>query len=275
MNILPHRPSGAMSIPKTQNIMLKKNLFLLAGLLFATTSLVQAQYAETGLASYYADKLHGRTTSSGERYDKEALTGAHGSLPVGSIVRVTRLDNDESVTVRINDCCVACAKGKGHVIDLSRAAAERIDMIRDGHVKVMVELLTLGDGKPCCGKSVQPKSTTTPKELDKQLTAKGGTVTKTTALPVTDGTYRAEVLKPISKGYGVQIGAYADLVNAERRIDELKKKGFNNLLINVNKANTKTPYRVVLGPFDTQTSADGYNKSLIKKYKIKGFVMEL
>ena len=90
---------------------------------------------EIGLASYYADRFHGRLTANGERYDRQALTAAHRHLPFGTRVVVTRPDDRSSVTVRINDRgpCV-----RGRIIDLSHAAAQKLDMLRLGVVKVRV-----------------------------------------------------------------------------------------------------------------------------------------
>lgn len=96
----------------------------------------------TGEASYYADKFIGRTTASGERYDPEAMTAAHRSLPFGTRVRVTRLSNGRSVVVRIND------RGpfvRGRIIDVSHAAARKLDMMREGVVPVTVEVLSAGE----------------------------------------------------------------------------------------------------------------------------------
>jgi len=254
--------------------MLKKSISL-SIFFFAAIFSLHAQWEQVGIASYYADKLHGKATSSGEIYDKKDLTCAHGSLPVGSIIRVTRVDNGEWVNVRVNDCCVACVKGtKGHVVDLSRAAAEQISMIKDGHTKVKIELMVLGDGKPCCGKSVQAKTPASFSDNTDKLTPKGATAAAAKA-PVGQGTFRADVLNPIEKGFGVQVGAYGDMANAERRIEELGKKGFKNLLINIDNTKPKAPYRVIIGPFDTSKSAQTYATSLMKKYKIKGLIREL
>ncbi len=95
----------------------------------------EAPGGEIGLASYYSDRFHGRPTASGEPYDRLAFTAAHRRLPFGTRVVVTRLDNGLSVTVRIND------RGpfvSGRVIDLSYAAARRLDMLAQGVVKVSV-----------------------------------------------------------------------------------------------------------------------------------------
>ena len=93
---------------------------------------------ETGMASYYADKFHGRKTASGQPYDKDALTAAHPSLPFGTRLRVTCLDTDKTVEVVVTD---RGPSRKKRIIDLSRAAAERLDMIRLGVARVKVEVL--------------------------------------------------------------------------------------------------------------------------------------
>lgn len=89
-------------------------------------------------ASYYANFFHGRTTSNGEIFDQYKLTAAHKSLPFGSLVKVTNLENLESVIVRIND------RGpfvKKRCIDLSKEAAKAIGMLEDGVVMVVMECL--------------------------------------------------------------------------------------------------------------------------------------
>ena len=90
------------------------------------------------MASYYARILHHRKTASGERFDNYAMTAAHKTLPFGSEVKVTNLNNGKSVTVRIND------RGpfvKGRIIDLSRAAFSQIADINKGVVKVEVSVV--------------------------------------------------------------------------------------------------------------------------------------
>ena len=94
-----------------------------------------------GRASYYSDALAGNTTANGDTYDPARLTAASRTLPFGTVVRVVRVDNGKHVTVRIND------RGpfgdRRRVIDLSRRAAEALDMIRAGVVDVRVEVLAL------------------------------------------------------------------------------------------------------------------------------------
>lgn len=96
-----------------------------------------------GEASWYGDAYHGRATASGETYDMTMLTAAHRTLPFGTLVRVTNLENDKSVTVRIND---RGPFAKDRVIDVSRAAASLLDFHTKGTAKVEIRVVQLGDG---------------------------------------------------------------------------------------------------------------------------------
>ena len=93
---------------------------------------------ERGMASWYGEPYHGRRSASGEIYDMNALTAAHRTLPFGTVVRVERRDTGASVTVRITDRGPFVA---GRIIDLSRAAAERLDMIGVGVAPVRLEVV--------------------------------------------------------------------------------------------------------------------------------------
>ena len=99
---------------------------------------------ERGKATWYGGRFHGRKTASGEIFDENALTAAHKTLPFDSMVRVKNLKNGRTVDVRITD---RGPYAKGRIIDLSRAAAVRLDMIRDGVITVTLEVLRLGERK--------------------------------------------------------------------------------------------------------------------------------
>lgn len=98
----------------------------------------QPDYSEEGMASWYGPGFHGGKTANGERFDSKELTGAHRTLPLPSIVRVTMLSTGKQVYVRIND---RGPFSKSRIIDLSRAAAEKIGLIRVGVAKVRVEYM--------------------------------------------------------------------------------------------------------------------------------------
>lgn len=97
--------------------------------------------AQVGTASWYGGSFKGRRTASGERFNPGALTAAHPHLPIGTVLRVTNLDNQRSVAVRVNDRGPFTGR---RIIDLSRASADRLDMVRAGHARVAVEVVTTG-----------------------------------------------------------------------------------------------------------------------------------
>ena len=95
-------------------------------------------FEQTGNASWYGKKFHGRKTASGERFNMYAMTAAHKTLPFGTKVKVTNLDNKKSVVVKIND------RGpfvKGRIIDLSYGASKRIGMVKTGVARVKIKVV--------------------------------------------------------------------------------------------------------------------------------------
>lgn len=103
-------------------------------------------FVEVGVASWYGPGFHGKTTANGEKYNQYAMTAAHKILPLGTQVRVTRLDNGRSILVRIND------RGPfvdDRIIDLSKAAATRLSMLDTGTARVRVQSVgTVAESTP-------------------------------------------------------------------------------------------------------------------------------
>ena len=101
---------------------------------------------QVGLASWYGPGFNGEETASGEIFDQREMVAAHRTLPLGSVIRVTNLENGRRVTLRVID------RGpygrnfrKGTILDVSRGAARRLRMVRDGLVKVRIEVRKLGN----------------------------------------------------------------------------------------------------------------------------------
>jgi peptidoglycan lytic transglycosylase len=124
-------------------------LLFVAGLILVMV-LLPSQTAETaripgvqqGLASYYGPGFHGRETASGTIFNQAAMTAAHRTLPLGTMVRVTNLENGRVVTLKVTD------RGpygrnyrKGTIIDVSKGAARRLHFLQDGLVRVTVEVV--------------------------------------------------------------------------------------------------------------------------------------
>ena len=170
---------------------MKKFLLITAFILtLITPAFADYVYKSTAVASYYADKFHGRKTSNGEIFNMYALTAAHKTLPFNTKVKVTNLTNGKSVIVRIND------RGpfvKGREIDLSKAAASKLDMIKSGTAKVKLTIIT-------------NDNTTSSKQAEKWKTA--------------DKT----------KTWDIQLGAFSKRSNAEAMVKRLQNAGFTKYL---------------------------------------------
>jgi len=100
-------------------------------------------HVEKGIASWYGSKFHGRPTSSGEIYDMDQMTAAHKTLPLQTMVEVTRLDTGRKIVVRVNDRGPFVAR---RIIDLSREAAKRLGMLDSGTAPVRI--VALAKGRP-------------------------------------------------------------------------------------------------------------------------------
>ena len=154
-------------------------------------------YRERGIASWYGRKFHGQKTSIGEVYDMFGMTAAHPTLPLPSYARVTSVANGRSVVVRVND------RGPflhGRVIDLSYAAATRLDIAQRGSGEVVVESIMPPDAGPSVAKPLPPVAAPS----------------VTAAAPAQPPIVPAAVTTPSAEaGYVVQLGAFSSFANAQ------------------------------------------------------------
>ena len=120
---------------KQKNLLKTTLLTLLTSVLILVA--MQTNDVIIGTASYYAHKFHGRKTANGEIYNSTKFTAAHRDFPFGTKVKITNLSNDKSVVVRVND---RGPFAKNRIIDVSYAAAKKIDMIKKGVIKVKIEV---------------------------------------------------------------------------------------------------------------------------------------
>jgi len=194
-------------------------------------------YQERGVASWYGKKFHGNLTSNREPYDMHAMTAAHKTLPLPSYVRVRNLQNDKSIIVRVND------RGPfvhNRIIDLSYSAALKLDMIRDGTGLVEVTAIDLdapsGD---------RPTRETAPPEPERAppLVSLPSSATPPASTP-------APVPVETSPDHQifVQVGAFGDLANAERRLGALAAAGIENAFIHEDRSSSPALLRVRIGP---------------------------
>ena len=216
---------------------MKKLIFLLLSFLSALSGYAQVQ---TGKASFYADRFEGSRTASGEKYKRNKLTGAHKTLPFGTKVKVTNLSNNESVIVVIND------RGpyvEGRIIDLSRAAADKLRFLSQGLADVQIEVVDPGDGK-----------------------------TKQTEIRIENVSvdekeyYELNVDRLNPNGFGVQIGNYQELVNLIRLAENLKQSYKKEVTVQVKVLNGVKYYGLILGPFSNREKAEQFRSEIKQKY---------
>lgn len=139
-----HRPAGLAQTPNAVPIVepiapANTRPYTVMGQSFTPQKTLEEPYRQKGHASWYGRKFHGAKTANGEIYDMYQMTAAHPTLPLPSYARVTNLENNKQVIVRVND------RGpflRGRIIDLSYAAALKLDYINQGSTQVLVEKLT-------------------------------------------------------------------------------------------------------------------------------------
>lgn len=186
----------------------------------------QPGYDETGVASWYGQQFHNRSTADGETFDMDALSAAHKTLPLPSMVEVTNLDNGKKLVVRVND------RGPfvdGRIIDLSRGAAEKLGFADQGVTRVRVRYLGPADGPP----------------VGRQVAALAPS--KTPAAPVAP----ARIVGVRGPIWTVQAAAFSSRTGAERAAGQ-----FANARVEAMDRGGVTLWRVMLGPIDTVEGAD-------------------
>lgn len=255
---------------------------------------------ELGYAIYYADYLHGRGTAMGEVYDRNQLTAAHRSLPLGTLVKVTRADNGRSVTVRINDKGAYC---DGCAIDVSWAAAQQLDLIRVGRTRVHLEVVGRSNSNPASPAAAAPSNdlvargaapagytpptssytppVNTPTSYE-TIAARGvGTASPPatqarSAAPSSANPNEVYTLTSESGGYCVQLGAYREYANAQRHVVSLQQRGIGQLYVKQdNMPDGGVLHRVVVAAFKTANDAQLKLQELENLYSIVGVVLRL
>jgi len=182
-------------------------------------------YRERGVASWYGKKFHGNLTSNRETYDMYQMTAAHKTLPLPSYVRVRNLSNDRSIVVRVND------RGPfvhNRIIDLSYSAAMKLDMIGEGTSLVEVTVIDLD--APAGDRPTRKMMTPEPDPTPASASAS------------------APESAALKHAIFVQVGAFGDRANAERRLGVLASSGISNAFIHEDRSSNPALLRVRIGP---------------------------
>lgn len=191
-------------------------------------------YKSQAVASFYADKYHGRMTANGEIFNMYAMTCAHKTLPFNTMLKVTNLSNGKSVMVRVNDRGPFVA---GREIDLSKGAAGKLDMIKSGTAKVSITI-------------VDSKVTTTVSGSQKKVT-------------------KVKVLDEKSMRWDIQLGSFSKRENAVAFAQKILKAGFKNVVYQKTSSVTRVVIRDVatddVQPILDRLEAKGFDQYLVKE----------
>lgn len=190
-------------------------------------------YQERGVASWYGKKFHGNLTSNRETYDMYQMTAAHKSLPLPTYVRVRNLRNNKTIIVRVND------RGPfvhNRIIDLSYSAAMKLDMIRDG--TSLVEVTAINLDQPSGDRPTRTTTPAAPAPAPEPVATAAATPVANAA--PSNVARRNEIY--------VQVGAFGDRANAERRLRFLNSSGITSAFIYEDLASSPPLLRVRIGP---------------------------
>jgi rare lipoprotein A len=253
---------------------------------------------EKGFAINYRESDASRVTSSSELYDPNLLTAAHNTIPIGTLVNVTRIDNGLSVVVRIND------RGPfipNRILAISTAAAYKLGLKKYEKIYVQLNIVPKKEIQPIPVESIekkheipfyQPGST--------QITANNEEKIKLQLLPkeevapivteqvekneapkvviesLKEGIYQLQLNKMVEKGFAIQIGSFQNTALLWKEIAKLHNAWFKQILVQTNEsANGLVQHKLMIGPFSTKEKADNYKGNLKQRYGIEGFIVSL
>jgi len=189
-------------------------------------------FKEEGYASWYGKRYHGRKTSIGEIYDMYQMTGAHKTLPLPCYIKVTNLKNKRSVIIRVNDRGPFIDE---RIVDLSYAAAHRLEIIQNGSELVKIEMVN----PSLAVKNIEEANLNS---------------------------------SPSIKSFYIQAGAFSNQDNASYLINRLSKIKFKNSL-SIKKLNKNSLHLVTIGPYASKKIAEEALKDITKKIQLNSFII--
>lgn len=205
-------------------------------------------YSETGTASWYGDDFHNKRTANGEKYNKNAITAAHRTLPLPSIVRVTNLENGKSIIARVND------RGpyvKNRIIDVSEKGATLLGYKNKGTTRVKVEIME--NESRALKEAMLSKNNQSPIYA---AAAKNNFNTMQTPVVNTPATVPVAQTQtaPVEVGtFFVQVGAFSDYSKAKEMAESMQR--FGPVMIHEAYLSKDGVYRVRLGAYKSRDEA--------------------
>lgn len=255
---------------KAENYIMKVFVFIFT--VFLACGYSFSDYYRTNVTvSYYAEDFHGKKTSNGEVFNMYDLSCAHKSLPFNTKVRVTNLKNGKSVVVRVND------RGpfvKSREMDLSKAAAVKLGMIKDGTAKANLEIISLGANTKQSIQTAQKACRIAGISYNTDFSNS----IKTSSLKTASQASSSKSVPSKTAGSGssslwdIQVGSFESRANADKLAQKLLKDGFSDVVFQRQK-NNESNVRVVIRKVPSEKlegvekalAAKGYADYLVKK----------
>lgn len=238
--------------------MLKKRFFIFFLVLVNFSFVFASVYKTNVTVSYYAEDFHGKKTSSGEIFNMYDYTCAHLSLPFGTVLKITNRANGKSVNVRVND------RGPfvlNREVDLSKAAAVKLDMIKSGTTKVDIEIVQSANHSKQSLQTAQ-KAQKMMKKYFPTYAAGNSNQTKN----------NFDYSKLVSgTSWDIQVAAFSSQDNAQNFAQKLYDKGFDNIVFQKNDEVIRVVIKDVkwnnVQTMEKKLNTNGYNDVIIRERK--------
>jgi rare lipoprotein A len=241
-------------------------ILLISVFLFFTVQVIaqDSVHIEFGKATYYHKRFEGRKTSNGEKFTHKKLTAAHKTIPFNTWIRVTNLDNDKNVVVRVNDRMPKTTRKA--CLDLTYTAALALDMVYKGRVDVKIEILdslmkdSASAPVPLVASKNNSKKNHKEIKSDSVKTIFAGDSHLTALLDTSLNEIERE-------GYGIQVLSYNSKQKAQEAALKLTKKYNESATIQKIKLNEKIFYRVIIGESSQRDELTALKQKLKSDYK--------
>lgn len=232
-----------------------KELLLSILILLPTLLKSQVGFVQEGNASYYADSFEGKVTASGERYSHLKATCSHVSIPFGAMVKITNLENNQTVIARVND------RGPfvpDRIIDVSKSVAERLGFIGKGIVRVRIEVID-NQSLSALPENYPPKNnpvTEKPTPNEKKAPPKVETNQQSAARENIADLFAIQIERYSSKGFFIQLGSFkeqANLISLSAEAQQLFGEKVNIQVVNIGNERL---FKVLIGPYSSRSDAE-------------------
>lgn len=221
-------------------------------------------FSQTGMASWYGKKFHGHKTSNGEIYDMYSYSAAHKNLPIPTYLRVTNLDNNRQVIVRVND------RGPFHgdrIIDLSYAAAAKLDYHKKGLARVKIEVVAAPTDAPDNGDGGWYSFNRNKKTTSSGPVVKGDS----SSAPDQSYAYKTDDIKVAPPAYNpeeifthLQLGAFQHLESAQRLKQQVVNAYGESINVSISEQKDNL-YKVIMGPYSDHYQMNSWSDKLQKR----------